>query len=936
MVVERKYHGWEEPFTSRFAEDLKRGAEAGVPLDSCLIWVPSARAGRHILNQLFTRSGEEVEAFHPPRLTTPAQFISAMKGGLPSVASELQCLHAWKQVLDAAHRAELAPVFPEVVDSQRQTWAFAAARQLMALRARLAEDRRTFRGIAQADLPHDHDRWEVLALLEGRYLSRLQGKGLVDPDSALAEKFAAEATPEDSWSRILLAGILNLTRRQEAWLEAQSVSGKPVILHLPFPPEEGETLDAWGRPLSDPWARRPLPEDLLEGRVQRARDPRELTDSVFTLGRAYGKAVDALVVGSGDPATTDYLVERSRLDQPPFYDPRGKPLSETAWGRLLFLLSEWQQGGRVRTLFDLLGDASFGAWLRKSGLQVKRLQAALLRLEKNRFLKMREDLFDAALEETRDLAEVRSLVHILEAEGLGSLDPGKLPDGLWKILRALAGKENLHEEDASVIGCMRECLQELKADFAGPDAVSAADTWDLLRHALENSFHYPEREAAERPVSGWLELPWETAPHLVLLGLPDSQVPGPRSVDSFLTPALCRSAGLYGPDEAEAADAARLRILLESRRSGGRLDLLLPDRGLDDSPILPSRFLFPAAEEELTARVRLLLGERPTGQSPLAPDPGNRLRLDLPQEERNRLSVTAFKAYLANPFHFMLERLLRWEAPEPLPRELDALAYGELAHDVLLLLNSDPEAVNLIGEKEIQEFLDTRLAERALRIYGNAPGVALRIQLDSLRERLKAAAAVIAAERRKGWLPFLAEWKIEEGSDLLIGDFRLTGRIDLVERNEENGLYRIIDYKTSDKAESPVKTHLAKPNARSGEPLFPEMDFVSGDKRLRWKDLQLPLYLEAFSRGMGEPASCAYFNLPKAISETGVADWTPGPKQREAALSCAHAVARLVASGHFPLPDKAQPNDPWLVWFGGDYTAALPECFQRREGEGKS
>lgn len=927
MAVERKYLGWEQCFTNRFAGELKQEASAGVSLDACLVWVPSSRAGRHILNELFNRTGEEVEAFHPPRLTTPAQFISTLKSDLPCVAGGLHCLHAWKQVLESGKRSELEPVYPEVPDSQRHRWAFAAARQLMTLRARLAEDGQSFGSLAAADLPHDRERWGLLGILEARYLEQLRGWGLVDPEVGLAEQLAGGPSAPEPWKRILVGGILNLTRRQEAWLQAQADLGKPVILYLPFPPEEAETLDGWGRPRHASWARRVVPQGLLEDRLQRARDPRELTDRVLALGRTYGEAVDALVVGSGDPGTATYLIERSRLDNPPFYDPRGKPLAETAWGRLLFLLAEWQRGGLLRTLFNLMGDAYVSAWLKKTGLQVKRLQSSLLRLENDRFLRTREQLFDPSLDESGGVAEIRSLVLTLEKKGLGRFDPENLPDSIWKLLRTLAGEGNLPEEELVVIQGIQEALQELKADFTGARSVSAADIWELLGYALENSFHYPEREATERPVSGWLELPWETAPHLVLLGLPDNQVPGPRSVDSFLTPALCQVAGLYGPDEAEAADAARLRILLETRRDGGRIDLLLPDRGLDDSPILPSRFLFPAGEEDLLKRIRLLIGERPLGESPMAVDPVSRISLDLPDREYGSLSVTAFKAYLASPFHFMLERLFRWQAPKSLPRELDALAFGELAHEVLLGLNTEESAADLIGEKAIQAFLDARLHELALRTFGRAPGVAIRIQLDALRERLKAAAGIIACERGKGWFPFRAEWKVEEASGLLIGPFRITGRIDLVERNEESGKYRIIDYKTSDQAESPERTHLTVLNARSAGPLFPESDFTNGNKRARWKDLQLPLYLEAFRKSFREDASCAYFNLPKAIGETGIKHWTPGPVQREAALACARRIADLVASGHFPAPEKPDRNDPWRVWFGGDYTASLPERF---------
>ena len=457
-----------------------------------------------------------------------------------------------------------------------------------------------------------------------------------------------------------------------------------------------------------------------------------------------------------------------------------------------------------------------------------------------------------------------------------------------------------------------------------------ADYWEILKYLLESTHYYPERETAERPVSGWLELPWENAEHLVILGLPDSQVPGPKSLDSFLTPALCRELGLYGPDELAAFHAFRLRLILESRHKWGRVDILLPDHGLDDTPVLPSRFLFLADEGEILKRVDLLLEERRSEVAAMAAEFGTRLRLPAPPP-LERISVTAFRTYLESPFHFYLQHQLRWRAPEPLPREMDAMVFGSLAHRVLESLNAGDEGRLLVRSSDIGDFLSAALEKAAGALFGSRISVAVRIQLGSLAERLRVAAGIIAIERQAGWMPEKVEWRFHDDLDVRISGVALRGTIDLLERNAGSGAYRIVDYKTSDKPVPPATAHLVKLNARSAETIVPKSDFLDGKGLFRWRDLQLPLYRKAVEELTGERAVCAYFCLGKAVGEIALLEWEPSPVQQDAALQCAEAVIAGIRAGHFPV-GKTRYDDPWLKWFGEEYAATIDKSWLKDHG----
>src|SRR5690606_34838142 len=130
----------------------------------------SARAGRHLINELFTGTDEISEAFHPPRIVTPAQFLESLVAYRSDVASEAQSLLAWKQVLVATRPAALAPLFPVVPRERKGAWAYAVARQIMSLRARLGGNGWDFRAVAERNLAWDTDRWNVLGRLEADWL----------------------------------------------------------------------------------------------------------------------------------------------------------------------------------------------------------------------------------------------------------------------------------------------------------------------------------------------------------------------------------------------------------------------------------------------------------------------------------------------------------------------------------------------------------------------------------------------------------------------------------------------------------------------------------------------------------------------------------------------------------------------------------------------
>ncbi|MGA1205630.1 MAG: PD-(D/E)XK nuclease family protein [Opitutales bacterium] len=931
MEIRRHYIGWKKPFILEFSQRLLAEAGGERSLDEWLIWVPSARAGRHILNELF-QADDEVEAFHPPRLMTPAQFTASLKSG-PGVASETQRLFAWKTVIMKAGEERLRPLFPFIPEENRTDWAYGVASQLIRMRDRLGEEGSHFVDIPQRAPGMDSARWECLGKLEQAYCAELSKLGLRDPDQHLQAR-CREALIQQPFKRLLVAGILNLSRRQRELVGKLQELGVAVDFYLPVPEELAGTLDPLGRPMPEFWKSRAVPGALLESRIHRAPDPRILTRRVLDLADLYSGSVDALVVGAPEEETSRFLVERSRLTSSPFYAPQGTPLARTGMGRLIALVLECGNDPSLDQLLALLQHALLRKWARSAGLDVGLIERAILRLKKDHLLSSVSRMKDPAL---KPIGAIASVKEFLEAvNGLTQLAGGgqSLPESVWKMLQTVVRCGKLSPSQVQVFGQIEEILQDLNSEF-GHLLLDHPDQRALLENQLKSHQFYPERESGERPVAGWLELPWELAPHLVILGLPDSEVPGRDMEDSILTPTLCRACCFYGPDDAVAFHAFRLRLILESRQDWGKLDILLPDRNLGDDPELATRFLFQAEPGEVRERVIQLLEDKPVQEEPVPASFGKAIQLPTP-EPLTRMSVTGFRSYLANPLGFFLERRLGWEAPQPYPAELDALQFGNLGHEVMEALNSDSAGKSITGEKDIAEFLSDTLDGRMGEIYGSSPSVPLQIQRESMRERLAAAAAIIARERQRGWVPFRVEWPFHKDMEMVLEGVSLRGKIDLLERNEETGKYRIIDYKTSDKNEPPMRTHISSLNASSGKPLFPETDFLIGDKSYRWKDLQLPLYQEGVLRFLGEEAECGYLCLGKAVKDIELNLWTPDSGIRSAALECAGAILRRISEGIFPLPSRPSPYDSWLPWFNMDYAGTIDPVWMAKHGGGAS
>jgi ATP-dependent helicase/nuclease subunit B len=423
-------------------------------------------------------------------------------------------------------------------------------------------------------------------------------------------------------------------------------------------------------------------------------------------------------------------------------------------------------------------------------------------------------------------------------------------------------------------------------------------------------------------LEGWFELPWNTAPCLVVAGMNEGRVPAARPADPFLPDALRETLGCGSDAERLARDMWILRSVVESRRAAGRVCFIVGRTGVSGDVLYPSRLLLRTPDAELPARAARLFA--PVRARPVPAAEAVPFRLDPRPPDGAapvpaRLSVTAFRDYLACPFRFYLKHVLGMEALDDTKRELDALDFGNCVHDALRDMARDPSRRDATDPDALAAFLAARAEAWILARFGPAPPLSVALGLDAAVQRLRAAAHVQADLRREGWRIAHAEVRIEGE----IEGFRVVGRIDRIDVHDTTGRVRVLDYKTSDQPTQPDKAHLG--TVHDDTPAAWRTD--NGPKAQRWTDLQLPLYLALLPQQTDAPPEAGYFTLPKALTETRVAVWNTldAPARASAARCTRDVAARIRARVYWPPAERVEHDDYTTLFTAGADGFTPPE-----------
>lgn len=904
MVVTRRFLDWKRPALVSAAEWLRekyrRKDEAStrtLDLRGLIVVVPGGRAGRRLLELLVERAEGDGLVLFPPVITTEGRLPELLYTPKRPFASELTQLLAWASALRKTPPAVLGKVIHHPPPQEDFSRWLELADLVRRLHTELAADGLDFGHVAKGEKKqtgyHEKGRWEALRTIQEQYLRILDG--LNQWDIQTARIVGIEKKEFQTERDIVLLGTVDLNRALRQILD-QVAERVTALIHAPADWED--RFDEHGCLIPAAWKNAKL--NINDAQIERVDGPADQAEAITRwMASLRGKyRGDEIVVGVPDESLVPQLERQLAQCSVPTRWVEGKRIAESAPYKLLEAAAQFAHRRRFTDLAVLVRHPDVDDWLEPQ------LKAALTKQNARELRRQRRaediptaiDLFYneqfAARLIPKRIEEIKGdwpAIHALVA----AIDQWLRPiaaekqrlfawaDGLRLVLKNIYGHRILNTEDADERYLLRACEaieESLEAlSLVPPELepeVTLGEAIRLVLRPLGNAAIPPLPAPGAVELLGWLELALDDAPALAVTSVNEGFVPDSTNAHPFLPNKLRSQLGLLDNSRRYARDAYALSVLLATRAD---LRLIVGHRDAENNPLIPSRLLFATDEPSACARALRMfekLEEAPPRKSLLSAGLQQRtssnFHVPLPTKDYDPppfISVSQFKSYLACPYRYYLGHVLNLISLSDQAAELDPAAFGSLLHDVLQHFGRTDEGERSSTRPDkIFAFLNDRLETLAAARYGKDAGrAALRFQVEQARVRLKTFAEWQARQTDEGWQIVYSEdfdKQLECDFPTDDGPMRIRGRIDRIDRHQQTGVFRVLDYKTADTAKEPERSHF------------------QSDK---WVDLQLPLYrylvkTVEWQKGapIGGQIQLGYINLPRDQASMGcaIANWS--------------------------------------------------------------
>ena len=925
-----------DPLSRQVAQFL-----SGVDLKEALLITPTGGASRRV-SQLLEAAAQALATSQPMQALLPER---------DGIATPVERSLAWAEALQRANATQLQTLFWKETP-QATAELLKAGRNFNKLCDQLAEaglDPATMHLPETLKDSFDEGRWAAIAALYQSYLDCLGNWSLCDPN---ALRLARIKSPTTQIRRLVIAAVPDLPRAFQLYAQQLEQSGTTVDL-LIWNPDQApkDSFDHWGRPLPDFWNARSIHLDNEQIHVAAAPH-----DEARTAVQQLLDTPSSLVVA--DPKLQSVLSGEINTQGRQPYLPEGERLITCEAAKLALEWEEFRQSKDLRRLRRLL---ELPAFCRALDTENPIPQSDALIAIDHLLGKTIAATLDAAWQASPALPEdapvrqtqLRSKIRRL----LGSVRSRLNSPALELLEIAFPYRDAPPSESAQHV---IKIARELEGSPALKNWLEAGTAEKLPVQILAQAIRSERLQApaSEEAITlnGWLEAPWLEESQLVLCGLVEGRLPQSIEGDPFLPDSIRPALGLSDNTQRIARDAYLLSSLLVAYPAG-RLRLSYSKFNNEGDPSKPSRLLLRTELEQLPARVQHITEAAASVLTRPRRQTGWRwqLRGELPTV--TKISPTQFESYLACPFRFCLEKVLRYESAPHASHEMDAAVFGNLIHKTLEDFGREiipsGEAMLRLDEPTIRQRVQQLLESVARAEFGAKPAPAVQVQLASAAARLHAFARVQAECFAEGWVILDVERKLEaEGDDTLeIGKLKLSGVIDRIEQHRETGALRVMDYKTFSSLRKPGQTHFASAShnwlpaalldaSAAGDSRPPVVRLKEGgrlspsaavtDAKLKnktWKNLQLPLYRKILEHWY--PGECAahtpetaYFVLPSDPNESGIYAFDELSEAINlgayaAAIQCAEAVTDQISKGVFwpPQPFRGSWDDPCAPLF---------------------
>lgn len=872
MHIKREFLGWNRlvlPEAARWLTARYR-LEQEFDLSQVIVVVPGLRAGRRLRELLALTADDETLLYTPPQVVTEGRLPELLYASNRPFASELAQELAWAQAFQSLNPQSRSAINPHPSNQGNALAWFELAKSLRRLHVELAADGKDFNDVSQviAQMAGEREvqRWQALAEAQSNYLAVLRARQLDDVHQARRQALQEKAV-DTNCDIVLLATVdLNAISRQMI----SRVSGKVTAL-IAAPPENEHQFDELGCLKLDSWINAQVP--ITDEQLRQVGGPIEQAiaacDWLAELNGQYSP--DEVVIGVPDESIAPQLQRELKQFEVESRFVEGMTIRETLPFRLLETASAYAERHQYEDLAALVRHPDFEIWL---GVE---LAQHLDRYQNERIPS--QVTFDSIAPAAGKWPELSQAVAKIEKW----LAPATAHHTLreWSnTFRTILGTiysnrsirlerqadDRLHRSIERMIAVLDE-IDRLPAEL---DSIplSASSAFRVIFTPIAKESLPPPAAANDVQILGWLELPLDDAPALLVTSFNEGFVPQSTGSDLFLPDRLRMELGLLHNQRRYARDAYAVTLLAHSRP---QLRIVFARRDAKNDPMQPSRLIFACDDATLVARAKEFFDE------PRVPATPRRLAFAtqraIPDEslfavprpvatgkKLDRFPVTRFKDYIACPYRYYLRHVKKLQAAEDSSRELEGSAFGNLLHSVLGEFGRDSNGLRQSDDPDrIAKYLQDQLQTIAASIFGGKQTrPAIRLQIEQARRRLVAFSHRQAKLVRQGWQIVHAEDTAELEAQFAIqdGHVSLIGRIDRIDYNESLQTLRILDYKTGDSGKTPDVTHKD------------------------WSDLQLPLYrhlLPAVKPQLPQYSKLelGYLNLPKALDETGVqlANW---------------------------------------------------------------
>ncbi|MGE4618872.1 MAG: PD-(D/E)XK nuclease family protein [Planctomycetota bacterium] len=828
-------------------------SQSPIDLRDRIVVIPGRRAGRRLRQRLIDSARTLGRGLLPPQITTPGQLEETVSIPEQPFTTVLEDRIAWLHALRSC-TAEMLQSIGIPTETDRASTLLPLAKLLSRLCSDLRRDGITLGQAAELTSANDPQaalRLRTVERIEAQRSARIRQLDLSDSGSFTTP-------PHQPELQIILVGILEIPLEMRRWLEQHD----NVEVWIDAKESASKDYDDFGCPIPESWEGRecPAPVDLLV-----ADDPRSLTAMLIQQIDAHcaGQSVDQISIGLVDQELGPWIKDGFRKSNIPLHLAGGTPHSETSCGRLI---SDLQSSVETLSSHGISALARHPAIHRNLPEEQDRNGTTIDPVPTiDRWLTRRQPVLASDSSAPVAVQQIRNALAPLLTED------GDCQQRIKQLLKCLSDLVGTDDQDQPALpaegldGLIKAVESLSRIGDRDDGLLSGLDTIALITDMLEDSLVPDQNENSGIDVLGWLELPFDEAPVLLLTGPTEGRLSPAPEGDPLLPHGVREELGMSGPRQRNARDAHILQTLLDGRR---KTVIAMCARNGDGNPLLPSRLLLqgPQGIDRLDhfldkeKRQRFHLPETGTEVSSpdsLGPPSGTIVPPPL------KVATTAFADWLQDPVLFQMNRVLNLRDCHDRDHQLNPADFGNLIHTVLERYGKDLQLRDLSDEDEIRDALHLLLDQYRKDRIADPARSAVLVQLEQARVRLDAWAKVQAHQRALGWRLVAAEISLDPDRCRIVtseGEIGVSGRIDRIDFHEQNQCWRLLDYKTGD----------------SGHP--PEKDHRKGRKKdeKNWIKLQLPLYrmfadqIEIDGISVSSDVEVGFFLLPAAPQQTRI------------------------------------------------------------------